>query len=360
MVASGDAFAQPAHNIFSMPMADHADPHSSLGFLTCTINCTNQFLHPGICSHLFHDPSNPAVSDIDGTVPWDASKKKNPIPRFYGDGGAILEAGILMMNMGTIESYPIMACLDQMFAPAGMQPICSQHGGEPLGRLIFNMLNNHPKEVGERSGLVEMAMKLQELKLQGINNISADNYSLPNKDDRIKCAGFLAWSLSTGLSKNSRVGSVLAPVIVVPNDDPTDKVTRRIRPNVNTRFFTDDVPHGLCILLGIGELLGFNLERDMSSILKTVRRLQRWMGKEYVLPKGAISSGSKIVADAKDIFETSAPQAFGVNSIPEFQMFLKLSPFGENWIDRSEKNMFKSPMFSAMHNQKRTNHPSKL
>lgn len=72
-------------------LSDHADPASSLAFLTCTLNSTNQILHPCILVALFRDHNNEARSDIDGTIPW------NPIntafPRFYADGAAKPEAG---------------------------------------------------------------------------------------------------------------------------------------------------------------------------------------------------------------------------------------------------------------------------
>ena len=36
-------------------------------------------------------------------------------------------------------------------------------------------------------------------------------------------------------------------------------------------------------ILGLAELLGFELERDMKTTLYVVRRLQRWTKKEFVL-----------------------------------------------------------------------------
>ena len=51
--------------------------------------------------------------------------------------------------------------------------------------------------------------------------------------------------------------------------------TIRIRPNPATRFFTDDVQHGLRIYLGLAELLEFGLECDMKTTLHMVWRLQR-------------------------------------------------------------------------------------
>jgi len=97
------------------------------------------------------------------------------------------------------------------------------------------------------------AMRLQELQQQLLhnndtNNINrnnnrllssmAKNYSLPDKNNVINYSGLLAWSLSSGLSHNSRLGRVLAPAIVLPNDDPKDKSIKKIRPNVNNNPYT--------------------------------------------------------------------------------------------------------------------------
>ena len=110
--------------------------------------------------------------------------------------------------------------------------------------------------------------------------------------------------------------------------------TIRIRPNPATRFFTDDVQHGLCIYLGLAELLEFGLERDMKTTLHVVRRLQRWMKKEFVLPHGGNDNDGNnllrsIVGSARDLAETSAPQAFRVCSVRELKQFLRLDVFGE-------------------------------
>ena len=61
--------------------------------------------------------------------------------------------------------------------------------------------------------------------------------------------------------------------------------THQFRPNCikNEILFTDDFPHGLFLMLGLGELVGFDLERNMSEMLAAFRSLQRWMGKGCVL-----------------------------------------------------------------------------
>jgi hypothetical protein len=102
-----------------------------------------------------------------------------------------------------------------------------------------------------------------------------------------------------------------------------------IRPNPATRFFTDNVQHGLCIYLGLAELLRLDLERGMKTILYVVQWLQCWVKKEFVLPYhgGNNKDGNPrrlIISFARDSAEMSTPQAFGVLSVWEFKQFLRL------------------------------------
>ena len=86
----------------------------------------------------------------------------------------------------------------------------------------------------------------------------------------IRQEGMLAKFMSLGLSHNSRLNAVLSPCIVDESSKSNEDGTILIRPNTRTRFFTDNTQHGLCIYLGLVELLGFNLERDMKQTLYVV------------------------------------------------------------------------------------------
>jgi len=162
----------------------------------------------------------------------------------------------------------------------------------------------------------------------------------------------LARLMSYGLSHNSRLGAVLSPCIIDESSTNSEDGTIRIRPNTATRFFTDDVQHGLCIYLGLAELLGFDLERDMKTTLHVVRRLQRWMKKEFVLPHGGNGSDGdirrSIVGSARDLAETSAPQAFGVRSVRELKQFLRLDVFGERHQATAEDRLRGSGLVSRL------------
>ena len=75
-------------------------------------------------------------------------------------------------------------------------------------------------------------------------------------------------------------------------------------PDFSNRYFTEDIPFGLCIYKGIAEILG--LETPMTDII--INWAQKHMGKEYLV-------NGKL--DGKDVQETNAPQRFGINNIDD-------------------------------------------
>lgn len=323
--AAGDDGGLPC-TLVAKPISDHADPTGSIGFLTCTMNATNQWLHPCILAALFGDSS-------DGRISWPLKEKKTALPRFYSDGASKPEAGRLITAIACAEVYPLLDCLDAFFSPSGMRTISSLHGGEPVGRMIVNTFGNSPRNIGERSGLTELVLQ----RAQGRKDVPIPSIS---SRDRVRMFQFFSFSMGFGLSHNHRIGHVLSPAerIKDAQGNPTDY----IRPIPTTRFFVDDLNHGLCICLGLGELFGFDLERDMPDTLAVVRKLQGWMGKEFVLPKGKF--GKKLVAEARDLHETSSPQAFGVTTVQELRSFLSLSPIGEDTRILAEARAAESPI----------------
>jgi len=333
-------------------LSDHADPSSALAFMTCTLNSTNQILHPCILVALFRDPNNEARSDVDGTIPWNPSN--TAFPRFYADGAAKPEAGELITKIAGAEMYFVIDALERLLSPRGYEPISSLHGGEPMGRMAMNFLGNSPRALGERSGLTLDTMKKEwesTFKSAAVdkNENEDDAVEVGNRPGLINRERILAKLMSYGLSHNGRLNAVLAPCIVV-DDKPTKDGTILIKPNPQTRFFTDDTQHGLCIYLGLAELLGFDLERDMKWTLYVVRRLQRWMDKEFVLPEspGDNNANRRIVSDAKHMMETSAPQAFGVKSVGELRQFLKLDVFGDLKYERAKDRLLQSGLVSKL------------
>jgi hypothetical protein len=194
----------------------------------------------------------------------------------------------------------------------------------------MNWLGNSPRKLGERSGLTCKAMRRE---WWGTFGRGGGGVGAPGRDSGgdgggrggdaaglIDREGMLAKLMSYGLSHNLRLGAVHSPCIVDESSANGEDGPIRIRPNPATRFFTNDVQHELCIYLGLAELLGFDLECDMKTTLYVVRWLERWMKKEFVLPHhgGDDKDGNPrrlIVSSARDLAETSAPQAFRVPSV---------------------------------------------
>jgi|EP00670_Eutreptiella_braarudii_P002142 hypothetical protein len=75
-------------------------------------------------------------------------------------------------------------------------------------------------------------------------------------------------------------------------------------PDFKNRYFTEDIPLGLCIYKGIADIVGY----DTPVMDMVMSWAQTHMGKEYVV-KG------KLVG--KDVKETNAPQRFGVTTLAQ-------------------------------------------
>ncbi len=75
-------------------------------------------------------------------------------------------------------------------------------------------------------------------------------------------------------------------------------------PDFENRYFTEDIPFGLCIYKGIAEILG--VETPMMDTILTWA--QEKMGKEYLI-NGKLQG--------KDIKETNVPQSFNINTLDQ-------------------------------------------
>lgn len=80
------------------------------------------------------------------------------------------------------------------------------------------------------------------------------------------------------------------------NDDGT------FEPDFANRYFTEDVPDGLCVYKGYADLAGV----ETPGIDAILEHFQKFMGKEYVV-------GGKLVG--KDAMSTKAPQAYGYTTL---------------------------------------------
>lgn len=75
-------------------------------------------------------------------------------------------------------------------------------------------------------------------------------------------------------------------------------------PDFENRYFTEDIPHGLCIYKGIAEIL--EVETPMMDIILTWT--QEKMGKEYLI-------NNKLLG--KDVKEANVPQSFNITTLAQ-------------------------------------------
>eukprot|EP00746_Dinoflagellata_sp_MGD_P002235 gnl/MRDRNA2_/MRDRNA2_104338_c0_seq1.p1 gnl/MRDRNA2_/MRDRNA2_104338_c0~~gnl/MRDRNA2_/MRDRNA2_104338_c0_seq1.p1 ORF type:complete len:419 (+),score=72.14 gnl/MRDRNA2_/MRDRNA2_104338_c0_seq1:106-1362(+) len=79
--------------------------------------------------------------------------------------------------------------------------------------------------------------------------------------------------------------------------------------NTNHRWFAEDIPEGLCLYKGIGDLVG----AATPAIDESIVFFQNLLGKEYV-------KNGKLIG--KDVPETKSPQAFGICTLSELVTLL--------------------------------------
>ena len=94
----------------------------------------------------------------------------------------------------------------------------------------------------------------------------------------------LAFLLLGSLPLKTDVFEGLVARSYVPHPTEKDQVVL----NVKSRFFTEDIPYGLCVLKGIGELAGV----QTPNIDKTIQWHQKFMDDDYVDEKGNFLPGA--------------------------------------------------------------------
>eukprot|EP00040_Diaphanoeca_grandis_P031398 m.187833 g.187833 ORF g.187833 m.187833 type:complete len:463 (-) comp32317_c0_seq2:56-1444(-) len=221
-------------------------------FPACTVGATNQALHPGILSEQFA-----------GYTPTNGKTYEEHL-LFYrscGDRGA---EDIYLMQF--VEFPKLLAA-------------------------VFEMLRDHP------SGMYTHADSTREIIYESASKIYL---SFPPSI----LEGQSSWSskpFGMALRNNMRLYNVKSPMKQVAE--------KKFVPVTGSRMFIDDIPYGLCVLLGIAEIM----QVELPTCKRMVLSLQEMMGKQYVLEtpnaEGKICCG-------RDIEETWMPQTFDVHTVP--------------------------------------------
>lgn len=110
---------------------------------------------------------------------------------------------------------------------------------------------------------------------------------------------WISKTVGAALRNNMRLYNVKSPMKKLGEN--------KFVPVVQSRMFIDDVPYGLCVLLGIAEIVGV----EMPTCKRMVYSLQKMMGKQYILETP--NAQGNIVC-GRDVGETWAPQTYGVHT----------------------------------------------
>lgn len=86
-------------------------------------------------------------------------------------------------------------------------------------------------------------------------------------------------------------------------------------PDFSNRYFTEDVPYGLCVYKGLAELAGV----PVPGIEEILTWAQTHMGKEYIKDHSV---------EARDLGETGCPQRYGIRSVEALRDFYERSEAG--------------------------------
>eukprot|EP00049_Salpingoeca_infusionum_P000869 m.43006 g.43006 ORF g.43006 m.43006 type:complete len:466 (-) comp10754_c0_seq2:1326-2723(-) len=222
-------------------------------FMACTVGASNQVLHPSICTSLFFDY-------VPGETVYDRHKG------FYVEVDT--KSSEYMFDLFVREIPLLSQTIDRQFAK----------GGAFKRQVSYEMIS-------------ELAGRLPAF---------AQPKSL--------FSAAIGWAFRS----NQRLTQVKAPMLPVT----TTGGKQGFVPAVNSRFFQDDIAHGLCVLLGIAEIL----EIDLPRVRYLIRTCQFMMSKDFVsdLPdaQGHFLCGT-------DICETSAPQAYGITTKEQLVEFCK-------------------------------------
>lgn len=212
-------------------------------FLPCTLNVSNQVLHPAITWSLFRD--------------FEPGQYWPRVPRFYGECNPVAGREIRELT------HDIRGLARQLEPIVGY-PVASLLGADPSARLA--------------------------LRLWGL---------LPEGDlhDRV---------LAAGIRSNKRINQVLTPMVAAE---------RGYQPDFRSRFWTDDLPHGLCVVLGLAAIV----DQPVPAVARMIERQQRFMDKKYLEE----SVPDDPAAWGPDMSEANLPQHYGVTEPDDLRDFLR-------------------------------------
>ncbi|MCA9649801.1 MAG: NAD/NADP octopine/nopaline dehydrogenase family protein [Myxococcales bacterium] len=213
-------------------------------FVSCTLGLSNQVLHPALSGALLRGfvPGRDALAEA---------------PRLYGDCPAAGGADMCRLAAEFLE-------LASALEPLVGAPIRRTLGIDPGVRVYMEWR----RWIGRH---LEGGRRYERLR-----------------------DGFVAWLL--------RHNRRLYPARLPTRPDPHG---RGLVPDFGSRFWLDDIPHGLCVVYGLGVLMGVPMPRTRALVLEH----QAYMGRRYL---------EEAPADPREPFgpdldRSGAPQRYGVH-----------------------------------------------
>ena len=186
--------------------------------------------------------------------------------------------------------YPINAVIH----PARLYSLCKDwQEGDVLGEnpLFYEDMNDESVELMDAVNreLIEIG--------RAINSKSVENVNVPHIKDFL--AGYVyrdnSPTLKTFFMTNQAYKGFRCPFIKKDNGWV---------PDFKNRYFTEDIPLGLCLYKGVAELVGV----DTPMIDQILGWAQNHMKKEYMVGKSLVG---------KDLHETACPQRFGIRTVEQ-------------------------------------------
>jgi opine dehydrogenase len=212
-------------------------------FVSCTLSLSNQVLHPGIGAAILRDYV-PGLTRFSGPVP------------FYGSCTPAAVDSMLRM------AHEIMSVGEALERSMGLS-LTEQFGADPVFRTYVHWRRLVGRRLEGRHGYELLRNHVCDLLIRG--------------NRRLEPAGFP----------------------LVPADDGSGFV-----PNFGSRFWLDDIPHGLCVVYGIGAILGV----AMPEVRKMILLHQGWMKRDYL--RAMPDDPHDPFGEERD--RTNAPQRYGV------------------------------------------------
>jgi hypothetical protein len=151
------------------------------------------------------------------------------------------------------------------------------------------------------------------LLVESTNNTIAEILARISKGKTpIRCGWMLQKFINRQASHEWQSATSLSPFHQEQSPEPKE---------ASMRFIKDSVDWGLLLLLGLGQLMGMEVQKDLVTTFNVVQLLQPMLGKSYV----QLFNGGVLWND-NQLMDTMCPRSFGFSSLSNLFLTLTRSP----------------------------------